>query len=58
MLELSGLFVCAGGLLSLSVPGVQKKLFGCGLLGESVPRLTLWMLPFKSQPRYSRKIKM
>ena len=32
-LELSGLLAYFGDLLSFSVPGGQKKLLGCGLLG-------------------------
>ena len=31
-----------GSLLSCSVPGGQKKLLGCGLLGGLLLRLTLW----------------
>ena len=34
-------FVCLGGLTKFSVPGGQKILLDCGLLGGSVPRLTL-----------------
>ena len=46
MLELLGLFVCLGGLIKFFSAwggrgGGQKKLLGCGLLGGSVPRLTL-----------------
>ena len=40
-LKLSGLFVYLGGLFKfLSALGGQKKMLGCGLLGEPVPRQT------------------
>ena len=43
-LELSGLFVCLGGLISFSVPGATEKIAEkiVVYLGWSVPRLALW----------------
>ena len=32
-----------GSLLNFWGPGGQKKLMGCGLVGGSAPRLTLWV---------------
>ena len=44
ILELSRLLSAwRRGLLIFLEPGGQKKLMGCGLLGESAPRLTLWV---------------
>ena len=46
MLELSGLFVCLGGLVHFQFlgGGGEKKLLVCGLRdGGSAPRLTLWI---------------
>ena len=44
ILELSRLLSTWGGdLLIFLGSGGQKKLMGCGLLGGSAPRLTLWV---------------
>ena len=43
ILELSRLLSTWRDLLIFLEPGGQKKLMGCGLLGGSAPRLTLWV---------------
>ena len=43
MLELSGLFVCSGGLINFLVPGAPKNCWVMIWLGGSVPKMCLFI---------------